>query len=63
MKSNHIVISNMLLKCIFQKKNAGFLIMVFSCKDDKLTLQLDSEKKSSFVFFKGLNITRTSPLL
>ena len=41
------------------EKNARFLIMVFSSKDDKLTLQLDSEKKSSFVFLKGLNITRT----
>ena len=60
MKSNHILLFQICsLKCKFQKKNAGFLIMVFSSKDDKLTLQLDSEKKASFVFLKGLNITRT----
>ena len=40
-------------------ENAGFLAMEFSSKDHKLTSQSESEKKSTFVFFKGLNITRT----
>ena len=42
---------------ISEQKNVGFLIMVFSRKDHRLTLKSDSEKKSTFVFFKGLNIT------
>jgi hypothetical protein len=33
------------------RKNAGFLIMVFSSKDHKLTLQSDSEKRINICLF------------